>query len=277
MTKFKLLVFAAVLGGLAFGASAQETIDLVSRTKFRVCADPSNLPFSDDKLQGFQNKIADLMARDLREPVSYTWYPRTVGFLRRTLFAYRCDVVMGTVAGGGETDSTNPYYRSAYMIVTRSADGLAATSLADPVFAGKRFGVIAGTPPTDLLVRHNLMTHATPYELQIDTRYSSSAREMLRDLVARKIDVALLWGPYAGYFIARDHLPLHAALLASDPGGPRLDYRIAMGVRHGEATWRRTLNRSIGKHRADITRILLDYHIPLLDEQDHLITEANSH
>lgn len=277
MTRFLPAVAVALLTGFAAPAFSQETGDLVSRSEFRVCADPNNLPFSDDKQQGFENKIADLIAKDLNRPVSYTWFPQSVGFVRNTLLAYRCDVVMGTVSGGGMMDDTNPYYHSGYMIVTRSADGIGAVSLADPVFADKHIGLIAGTPPTDLLVRHHLMAHATSYSLLVDTRYDAPSRQMLQDLAASKIDVALVWGPFAGYYISHDHMPLHAAFLAGDPDGPKLDYHVAMGVRPGETNWRRTLNRIIGKHQDEITRILLDYGIPLLDEQNHPITEATTH
>jgi ABC-type amino acid transport substrate-binding protein len=154
MNKLLHAVAAALLAGSAvFPAVAQQSSDLVSRSEFRVCADPNNLPFSNEKLEGFENKLADLVAKDLNEPVGYTWFPQTVGFVRNTLLANRCDVIMGTVAGGEMMDDTNPYYHSAYMVVTRSADNIAAVSLADPVFADKRIGVIAGTPPTDLLLR----------------------------------------------------------------------------------------------------------------------------
>lgn len=275
MSRPPVAIAAAVLAGFAaIGAAAQQSSDLVSRSEFRVCADPHNLPFSNQKLEGFENKIAALLAKDLNEPVGYTWFPQTVGFVRNTLLAYRCDVVMGTVTGGEMMDDTNPYYHTAYMIVTRAADGIAATSLADPVFAEKRIGLIAGTPPTDLLIRHDLMAHVTTYALLVDTRYEAPSRQMLQDLAEKKIDVALVWGPYAGYFIARDRMPLSAALLASEPDGPKLDYHIAMGVRPGETAWRRTLNRGIAKHRDEITAILMDYNVPLLDEQNRLITEA---
>ncbi|MBV9757012.1 MAG: substrate-binding domain-containing protein [Alphaproteobacteria bacterium] len=271
------IALAVLAGALAAPAGAQLSTDLVSRSEFRVCADPNNLPFSNDKQAGFENKIAELIAKDLNEPVGYTWFPQTVGFVRNTLLADRCDVVMGTVAAGEMMDDTNPYYRSAYMIVTRADDNIAATSLADSALAGKRFGLIAGTPPTDLLLKHNLLAQTASYSLLIDTRYESPSRQMLQDLIDKKIDVALLWGPYAGYFIAEEHLPLHAALLASEPNGPKLDYYIAMGVRPGETAWRRTLNRSILKHQDEITRILLDYHVPLLDAQNRLITDASPH
>lgn len=277
MTRSLAAVAAALAAWpIAFGAAAQQASELVSRSELRVCADPHDLPFSNDKLQGFENKIAALIAQDLNEPVAYTWFPQTVGFVRNTLLAYRCDLVMGTVTGGEMMDDTNPYYHSAYMVVTRSADAIAATSLADPVLADKRIGLIAGTPPTDLLLRHRLMAHTTSYSLQVDTRFESPPRQMLEDLVDGKIDVGLLWGPFAGYFLMRDHLPLHAAMLSAEPDGPKLDFHIAMGVRPGETAWRRTLNRRIASHQQEITRILLEYGVPLLDEQNRPITEATT-
>lgn len=278
--RFAATVIAAfaLAAAAALPAAAQdELLDLVSHTRLRVCADPTGLPYSNDKGQGYENKIADIFAADLHEPVHYTWFPRSAGFVRRTLLAHRCDVVMTTVAGGSEMETTNPYYRSAYVIVTRDSEHVAATSLADPVFADERFGVLAGSPPTDLLERHGLMAHTTPYMLLVDTRYEDPARQMLGDLAAKKIDVALLWGPIAGYLIAAEHLPLRMVLLQSEPNGPRLDYRIGMGVRPGDTTWRRTLNRLIGQNQAAITRILLDFHIPLLDEQGHLIAPTQAH
>jgi len=277
MTRLVLALAAPLAGFLAFAAAAQTGADLVSRSELRVCADPRNMPFSNDKLEGFENKIAELIARDLNEPVRHVWFPQTVGFVRNTLGAYRCDVVIGTVAGGEMMDDTNPYYHTAYTIVTRAADGIAAASLADPAFADMRIGVVAGTPPTDLLIRHHRMAHATPYSLRVDTRYEAPSRQMLDDLVGGKIDVALVWGPFAGYYISHDHLPLSAAFLASEPDGPRLDYHIAMGVRPGEAAWRRTLDRAIAKHQDEITRILLNYGVPLLDERNRPMTAVAAH
>ena len=266
-SRFVVAFAAALLAGIAAAPAAAQP-DLVSHSELRVCADPNDLPFSNDKREGFENKIADLVAKDLNEPVSYVWFPQTVGFVRNTLLKNRCDVVMGTVAGGAMMDDTNPYYHSAYMIVTRAAERIGATMLADPAFADKRIGLIAGTPPTDLLRQDELLAHAVPYSLEVDTRYDAPSRQMLHDLADGKLDVALVWGPFAGYYIAHDKLPLHAAFLASEPGAPRLDYHIAMGVRPGDGAWRRTLNRSIAKHQDEITKLLLAYGIPLLDEQN---------
>ncbi len=263
------LCAAAVVAPWAQAAAQPAAPSLASSSEFRVCGDPANLPFSNEKREGFENKIADLFGGYLHEPVTAVWFPQIVGFYRNTLFAHRCDVVMGTVAGGDMVDTTNPYYHTGYVIVTRSADHIDATDLGAPVFADKKIGLIAATPPTDVVARHHLLAHVTPYNLTVDTRVEAPARTLLLDLVAGRIDVGLVWGPFAGYYIKHDHLPLAMAFLPEEPGGVRLDYRIAMGVRPSDVAFRRTLNDLINKHQDEITAILLDYGVPLLDEQGH--------
>lgn len=254
------------LAALAVPAARAQRAELVSRTELRVCADPHNLPFSNQAGEGFENRVAEIVGADLGLPVSYVWFPQVTGFVRNTLRARECDLVMGAVVGDGIMDSTNPYYHTAYMIVTRTADGITARSVDDPALAGKTFGVIAATPPTDLLVRHKLMDRVRPYALRVDTRISNPPRAMLQDLVDGVIDVALVWGPAAGYAIQHDHLPLTARFLESEPNAPRLDYRIAMGVRAGEPEWRRRINQAIGKHATEIAAVLAGYGVPVVGE-----------
>src|SRR3954451_4038456 len=173
---------------------------------------------------------------------------------------------MGAVSGDGTTDTTNPYYHTGYMLVTRSADGIDARSVADPALSDKRFGIIAATPPTDLLLRHGLLDHTRSYALAVDTRFSSPARTMIQDLASGQIDVALVWGPIAGYAISHDHLPLKAVFIEPEPDAPRLDYRIAMGVRAGEPEWRRRINQAIGRHQKEIAAVLAEYGLETVDE-----------
>jgi quinoprotein dehydrogenase-associated probable ABC transporter substrate-binding protein len=259
------IVVAAM--SVASGAGAQRA-EVVSRTELSICADPHNLPFSNRSREGFENKIADLIAADLHLPVTYVWFPQVVGFVRNTLSARQCDLVMGAVSGDGAMETTNPYYHTGYMIVTRAADGIDAQSLDDPVLAEKEIGLIAATPPTDLLLRHGLMPHVRSYALTVDTREDNPARGMVQDLLDGAIDVGLLWGPIAGYAITHDHLPLKAVFIAPEPNMARLDFRIAMGVRANEPEWRRRINTAIGKQQMQIDRVLADYGVPLLDEQN---------
>jgi quinoprotein dehydrogenase-associated probable ABC transporter substrate-binding protein len=264
----------AALAALLLGGSvAAETPELVSRTELEVCADPNNLPFSNQKGEGFENKIAALIGEDLKLPVTYVWFPQVVGFVRNTLRDHKCDLVMGAVSGDAIMETTNPYYHSGYMIVSRAGDGITAHEIGDPALAGKKIGLIAATPPTDLLVAHDMMDHVTSYALAVDTRFDAPSRAMLQDIVDGKIDVGLLWGPFAGYYIKHDGLKLKAAFL-TDTGRVRLDYHIAMGVRANEPEWRRRINQAISREKPAIDRILADYGIPELDEQNAPIAEG---
>ncbi len=257
-------------------AAAQNTPELIARSELRVCADPNSLPFSNDKQEGFENRIAALIGEDLKLPVNFTWYPQSVGFVRKTLAARRCDLVIGTVSGDSSMETSTAYYHTGYMIVTRPDEHIDATSIADPVLADKKIGLIAATPPTDLVLRHGLMPHVTAYSLVVDTRFESPSRQLLQDLVDKKIDVGFVWGPIAGYYIHHDHLPLRAEFLAEEPGGPRLDYHIAMGVRGGETEWRRKINAEVRTLQPKITAILEEYGVPLLDEQNQAMPATSA-
>lgn len=252
------------------GPVAAQTGELVDPSLLKVCADPNNLPFSDEKGEGFENKIAELVGGELGRSVDYTWFPQVVGFVRNTLRAHLCDLVMGTVAGDEIMQTTNPYYFTTYVILYRSDKGFTFEGLDDPRLKTFRLGVVGGTPPSDLLVRHDLMSHTKPYALTVDTRAESPTREMVQDVVDGTIDAGFLWGPIAGYYRKHDALPLTLVPLMSEPGAARMAYHIAMGVRANEPEWRRRVNATIVKRQAEITVILRDYGVPLLDEQGDL-------
>jgi quinoprotein dehydrogenase-associated probable ABC transporter substrate-binding protein len=257
----------ALAGSASPGAAQSPTGELVARTELRVCADPNNMPFSDEKSEGFENKIAEVLGKDLSLPVRYTWFPQVVGFARNTLRANRCDLVMGTVAADDIMQTTTPYYYTSYVIAYRNDSGWSFIDFDDPKLKALHIGIVAGTPPADLLVRHDLMAHARPYALQVDTRFESPVHQMLTDIVNKEIDAGLLWGPIAGYYIHHDGLPLKMALIQNEPGAPRMAYHIAMGVRNNEPEWRRRINAAINGRRDEIPAILRDYGVPLLDEQ----------
>lgn len=254
-------------------AWAQNSPDLVSHTELRICADPHNLPFSNDKGEGFENKIAELLASDLKLKVTYTYFPDSQGFVRATLMKNRCDAVMGTVAGVEGMATTDSYYHTGYVMVTRLADNIASDRVSDWKIAGKRFGLIAATPPTDLIVQHNLMDQTAIYQLMVDTRVYQPSYEMIKDLAAGRVDVALLWGPIAGYYIKHDKLPLHLTFLNPEDSKVRLDYHIAVGVRPADVAFRRRLNQAIARDQPQITQILREYGIPLLDEQNRPLAD----
>jgi quinoprotein dehydrogenase-associated probable ABC transporter substrate-binding protein len=265
------LLGGILLGGILLGGPAgAQTSDTVDRSELKVCADPNNLPYSDEKKEGFENKIAELMGGELGLKVDYAWFPQVIGFVRNTLRARLCDLVMGTVAGDEIMQTTNPYYFTTYVMFYRSDKALAIEGAQDARLTGLRLGVVAGTPPADLLVRHELMSHTKPYALTVDTRAESPTHQMVQDVIDGTIDVGFLWGPIAGYYRKHDNLPLTMVPLKDEPGAARMEYHIAMGVRANEREWRRRINAAILKRQRDMTAILRDYGVPLLNEQGEL-------
>lgn len=259
----------AVLVALCLAAplAAQQTSDLVSDTAFRVCADPANRPMSAEDGSGFENRIAELFAADLGLPLEYTWYPMATGFIRRTLAENRCDVVIGYAQGDELVLNTNHYYTSAYVLIVKADGPLAGVAaLSDPALKGKRIGVVAGSAPATHLVRHGLMALAKGYDLFADRRYEDPSGDMLADLEAGAIDAAILWGPIGGPLVKQSHPGLRVTPLLSEPGQPRMFYRITMGVRQGEKAWSRKLNSLIRRDQAQIDAILAEAGVPILDD-----------
>jgi len=249
------------------------SIELVDPKVLRVCADPRNLPFSNEKGEGFENKLAELFAEKLQKKLDYMYFPQAAGFVRMTLAAHRCDVIMGFPQGDDLVQGTNPYYRTAYALVAKQGSGLDdVAALEDQRLKGKHIGVVAGTPPATNMAAYGLITNAKPYPLMIDTRLDSSAVAMIKDLMAGEIDAGVLWGPMAGYYAKQANPPLHVTPLVKETSGPRLTYRIGMGVRPADQNWKRLLNRLIQENQSTINKILLDFGVPLLDENDRPIS-----
>jgi quinoprotein dehydrogenase-associated probable ABC transporter substrate-binding protein len=264
------LLFVSGAGALA---AEGQRVDLVNRQTLRVCSDPANLPFSNDKGEGFENKIAALVADELRIPIEYTWFPQATGFIRQTLFAKRCDLVIGYAQGDELVLNTNAYYRSTYVLLHRkgaSLDGI--ERLADPRLKDLRIGIVAGTPPGTVMLRLGLMNRAKPYPLMVDRRYDSPAERMVADIRSGEIDAGVLWGPIGGYFATRGGEPLAVVPLLEETAGPRMTYRITLGVRNQEDDWKHQLNEVIAKRQPEIDAVLLAYGVPLLDEQSKLVT-----
>src|SRR5215470_10751950 len=248
------------------------SIELVDPKVLRVCADPRNLPFSNDKGEGFENKLGELFAEKLQKKLDFMYFPQATGFVRMTLGAHRCDVIMGFPQGDDLAQGTNPYYRTAYALVARQGSGLdEVATLGDARLKGKHIGIVAGTPPATNMAANGLMADAKPYPLMIDTRFDSSAAAMIDDLTAGRIDAAILWGPLAGFYARKANPPLHVTPLVKETTGPRLVYRIGMGVRGADQNWKRLLNRLIQENQPAINKILLDFGVPLLDENDRPI------
>ncbi len=273
-----LVVIAAMLIGRD-AARAQNndstdlSIELVDPKVLRVCADPRNLPFSNEKGEGFENKLAELFAEKLQKKLDYMYFPQATGFVRVTLGSHRCDVIMGFPQGDDLVQGTNPYYRTAYALIAKQGSGLDdVVSLEDERLKGKHIGIVAGTPPATNMAVAGLMANAKPYPLMIDTRVDSSAEAMISDLEKGTIDAGILWGPMAGFYAKQASPPLHITPLVKETTGPRLVYRIGMGVRSADQNWKRQLNRLIQENQPAINKILLDFGVPLLDENDRPIS-----
>lgn len=268
---FKGLCIALLAAAIPAAALAADQPEAVDHSALRVCSDPGNMPFSNVKGEGFENKIAELFAAKLGVKVQYTWFPQATGFLRNTLRARRCDLVIGMVTGAELVLSTNPYYHSSYVMVTRKADGIKADRLDDPSLKSLKIGLIAGTPPASVAVQNGLMATARPYDLLVDTRIDSPSRRMIEDLVAGQIDVALLWGPLGGYFAAQHGDSLAITPLLHEAKANRMDYYIAMGVRPGESHWKGDIDKLIDDNKGQLLAILREYHVPMLDVQGNPI------
>ena len=249
----RLIGFALVGVVLPGGAGAQDTegaIELVDPHVFRACADPRDLPFSDEAGEGFENKIAELFARKLGKSVAYTFYPDATGFIRNTLNAHRCDVVLGIAQGDDMVQPTNPYYRTSYVAAYHKDGPLKGlTSLSDPRLKMAKIGVVAGTPPATLLAENGLLGRIKSYALVVDTRFDLPTHEMMDDLERGEIDVALLWGPIAGYYATKAKTPTAVVPLVKEQGGHPMVYRIVMGVRHSDQNWKRDLNKLISENQ----------------------------
>ena len=264
---------AAPIAAFAQPSDDAGSLELVDPEVFRACGDPRNLPFSNEKGEGFENKLAELFAAKLGKKLGYTYFPQATGFVRNTLGSHRCDVIMGFPQGSDLVQVTVPYYRTTYALVSKPGSGFEGVkALDDPLLKEKRIGVVAGTPPSTNMAINGLMAHVKPYPLTIDTRVDSSAQAMIDDIARGDIDCGILWGPMAGYFASRSNPALIVAPLLKETMGPPLIYRIGMAVRPSDQEFKRTLNKLIAENQMEINKLLLSYDVPLLDESGGLIT-----
>jgi mxaJ protein len=245
---------------------------------FRVCADPDNMPATDDKLEGFDNKIAALLAKDLGDSVAYTWWPTRRGFVRNTLSASDCDVVFGLPKGYDLVLATKPYYRSAYVAVTRRDRHLKIASLDDTALKSLKVGVTefgddyTNTPPAQALGARGINQSVVGFTSFYNAEHRPS--EIIEAVAKGQIDAALVWGPLAGYFAKHSTVPLDLTVLPDTDRatGFPFAYDLILGVRRADRGLRDTLNTLLDRHRADIDTILRDYGVPLLP----LTTESAS-
>lgn len=239
--------------------------------ELRVCADPNNLPFSNAAGEGFENRIVALLARDLGASVHYTWWAQRRGNVRNTLNAGRCDLIPGTASSAGITGTTNPYYRSTYVFVSRADRGLAdLASLDDPRLHRLRIGVQligddgANTPPSLSLARRGIVENVRGYMVYGDYADRAPQAAIIDAVANEAIDVALVWGPTAGYFASKANMPMVLTPVRPWLDGPQspMVFDISMGVRRDDRALRRTINQALARNRQAIDAVLDAYHVP---------------
>lgn len=235
--------------------------------QLRVCADPNNLPFSNEQAQGFENEIATLLARDLGIPVAYQWMPQRRGFIRNTLKAKACDVVMGEPKGLDMVRVTKPYYRSSYVFVTRADRHLAdLATFDDPRLKKMRIGLhaigddYANVPPAMALAKQGLADHIVGYTIYGDYSQPNPPRDLIDAVAKGDIDAAIAWGPIAGYFAKHASVPLVVTPVKSRERG--MSFAIGIGVRKGDKAFAKKLESLLAREKPAIDRILDDYGVP---------------
>ena len=244
---------------------------LAQAGELRVCADPNNLPFSNAAGEGFENRIVALLAHELGDSVRYTWWAQRRGNVRNTLNAGRCDLIPGTASSAGITGTTNPYYRSTYVFVSRADRGLAdLASLDDPRLHHLRIGVQligddgANTPPAQSLARRGIIDNVRGFMVYGDYAEHAPQAAIIDAVVNGTIDTAVVWGPTAGYFAAKAKAPMVLTPVQPWLDGPQspMVFDISMGVRRDDRALRRTINQALVRNRQAIDAILDAYHVP---------------
>jgi mxaJ protein len=253
-----MVLLVCSLAGAAFGDQGEP---------IRVCADPANLPHSNQALQGFENKIAEIVGQELGTGLEYYWWPAQMGMVRNTLGRDRCDVFISIPTGFDPVLWTKPYYRSTYVLAYRSDRKLGLRSLDDPALEKLRIAVHVNTPPHDALAERGLAGNMVGYRLFFDPQDPDPASRpdrVLQDVLSGAVDVAVLWGPTAGYFARQHPSPaLELVPLGDDPSVP-MTYEFSMGVRKGNRELKARLEGALDKREADIRKILADYGVPML-------------
>ncbi|HJR17020.1 MAG TPA: substrate-binding domain-containing protein, partial [Gemmatimonadales bacterium] len=262
LTRLPLLLLVSGLLGLVITAPLPRR----PAAPLRVCADPNNLPFSNRRREGLENRLAELVARELKTTVSYVWWAQRRGFVRNTLAAGHCDVIMGVPSNLTSVLTTQPYYRSRYVFVSRADRKLLIESFDDPRLRRLRIGVQvvgdgANTPPMDALARRGLARNLVGYTVFGDYAQPNPPARIM-DAVARgDVDIAIVWGPLAGFFAQRSSVPLQLGNVPADSSLP-FEFSIAMAVRKDDGARRAALNEVLERRRPEIEQILDQYGVP---------------
>ena len=242
----------------------------VERKVLRVCSDPNNLPFSNERQEGFENKIAEVVAREMNLKIEYTWWAQRRGFVRNTLRSELCDLIVGMPSSSELALTTAPYYRSTYVFLWRKDRKLDIHSFDDAALHKLKIGVqmigddFANSPPAHALTKRNVIQNVKAYSVYGDYSQPNPTARVVEAVAKREIDLAVVWGPTAGFFIKHERLPLTIV-----PVSPQIDlpylpfvFDISMGVRRGDDTFKEQLERILQTRRAEIDKILDEYGVP---------------
>jgi len=270
-------IVSSVLAVAALGLCAGPALADPDPQALRVCADPNNLPLSDKDGKGYENRIAQLIGEELGRPVTYTFMPQRMGFIRNTLRAsdghggYKCDLVIGVPADYDMTANTRPYLHSTWVMIVPERPEFAPLKTPDDILtlpeavrAKLRFGTFTHSPPLDWVFAHGLFNQAVIYKALSADPDELPGRIVSEDLANGKIDVAMVWGPIGAYFAQHASVPMRVLPFASTKE-IRYDYLLSIGVRVPDKKWRETIDAVVAKRQADIDRILRDYAVPLLE------------
>jgi quinoprotein dehydrogenase-associated probable ABC transporter substrate-binding protein len=281
------VLLAVLVAGAALAAATGPATTPLTAKSLRVCSDPSNMPLSNSAGEGYENKIAEALAHDLNRPIEYTYFPQRMGFVRRTLRAkddvtgqWKCDLIIGVPSGYDLTDTTSPYLHSTYALVLRKRPEFSAITTPDDLLrlpAEKRqalkIGAFQKSPAADWLLRGGMIDQGVWYAAQSGDPEEFPGKIIERDLLAKKLDGAVVWGPIAGYLVQRHPEEWSSVPFAHDPA-IRFDFEISMGLRNGEKEWKAVLDRWIASHHQQINSIMTGYHIPLLDAEGRPISAS---
>jgi quinoprotein dehydrogenase-associated probable ABC transporter substrate-binding protein len=254
-------------------SEAASSTPVSQQSVLRVCADPNNMPFSNNRGEGFENRLAKMLAADMHAKVAYTWWPQRRGFIRNTLSAKRCDLVIGVPADYELVSTTAPYYRSTYVFITRRSDHLRISGFDDERLRTLRIGLhtigddYSNVPPAEALASRGMYRNVRGYPIYGDYSQSAPVRAPIDALVQGDIDVAIVWGPIAGYFVRGATVPLDMVpvMTPMQPAHLPMQFSIAMGVRRDDERLHDELEQILSRRRADIHVLLAAYGVPLVD------------
>jgi mxaJ protein len=272
-----LICLICVTGCVRKAPSPPQSVTRVTRPTgvLRVCADPNNLPFSNQRGEGFENKLAELLARDLNERVEYTWWAQRRGFFRNTLRAGACDIVIGVPAAFEMALTTRPYYRSTYVFLSRKDHHLKISSLDDPKLKQLKIGVqiigddFSNAPPAHALGRRHIVGNVKGFTVYGDYSQPNPPARIVDAVVKNDIDLAIVWGPLAGYFAKQSSVPLEIVPVSPQIDQPFLPFvfDISMGVRRDDPQFKERVDELLDQRRGEIDRLLQEYGVPRVDQE----------